>query len=253
MLEEAGVPRVEVALGIDRLGGRVGALVVLLEQHGPAHEHLAVAGDLDLDARGGLADGVEFNPAVGLQADVSTRFRRSIELLEIHADRAIETKQIGPDRRTRGVRDADATHAEHIAQRSEHEHVAEPVMEAFAPRHRLAVENIGAAAPGHAREIVEQPALDRARILHADHHLRQQVLEDPRRREIVRRADLAHVGHHRFAGFRTVDRESRIEPLRVRKQVIADPCHWQIREHAVGRGQAVELATTLGRRDESRM
>ena len=43
-----------------------------------------------------------------------------------------------------------------------------------------------------------------ARILHADHHLGDQVLEHPRRREVIGRADLAQVGHHRGRRFRAV-------------------------------------------------
>ena len=69
----------------------------------------------------------------------------------------------------------------------------------IAERHRPAVEDVGAAAPRDGGEMMEEPALDRARVLHPDHHLRQQILEDPRRGEVVRRSDLAQIGHHRRA------------------------------------------------------
>ena len=123
-------------------------------------------------------------------------------------------------------------------------------MEALPERHVLAREDLRAALARDRHEVAEQAALDRARVLHADHHLRQQVLEHARRREVVRRADLAQVGHHRFAGLGAVDREARDHPLRHREEVVADPRHRQVRQDAVVGGQVVELAAALRRGDE---
>ncbi len=120
----------------------------------------------------------------------------------------------------------------------------------FERPHPFAVEDLGAATARDAGEMREQPALDRARVFHPDHHLREQVLEHARRREIVRRSDFAQVGHHRVAGFGTVDREADVEPLREREQVIADPGHRQVRKDAVGRTQAIEFGAAFRRGDE---
>ena len=252
-IKNAGVAGVKIAACIDRLGRCIGPFVVFLQQHGTAHQDFAVVSDLHFSARCRNADGIEFDIAVRLQTNVGAGFSGPVQLLQVDADRPIETEQIRSDRRARRVRDANAAHPENVAERPVHQNVTEPVLEAIAPRYRLAVEDVGAAAPRDLREVMEQSALDRARVLHADHHLRQEILKDARRREVVRRPDFAHIGHHGVARLRTVDRESGVEPLRIRKQVIADPRHRQIRQHTVRRGKTIEIAAAFCRRDERRM
>ena len=88
---------------------------------------------------------------------------------------------------------------------------------------------------------MEQLALDRAGVFHADHHLRQQVLEHARRREVVGRPDLAQIGHHRIARFRAIDGEAGHQRLGEGEQVVANPGHRQIRENVVGIAEAIEL------------
>jgi hypothetical protein len=56
-------------------------------------------------------------------------------------------------------------------------------------------------------------------------------LEHARRREVVRRPDLAHVGDDGVGGLRAVDAEADEHPLRVREDVLADPGHRQVGEH----------------------
>src|SRR6185437_9828188 len=50
-IEHAGVAGMKVAFTVDRLGGRVGPLVVLLQQHRAAQQHFAALRDADLDPR----------------------------------------------------------------------------------------------------------------------------------------------------------------------------------------------------------
>jgi hypothetical protein len=114
----------------------------------------------------------------------------------------------------------------------------------------LAVEQIRADAACDRGEMTEQPALGRAGVLHADHHLREQVLEDARWREVVGRTDLAQVGHHRLLRLGAIDGKACVEPLRVREQVIAHPCHGQVRQDAVVGTEAVEPGPAAGGRDE---
>ena len=97
---------------------------------------------------------------------------------------------------------------------------------------------------------MEELALGPAGILHADHHLRQQVLEHARRCEVIGGTDLAQVGHHRVAGLRTVDGEAGDHRLRVGKQVVADPGHRQVGQDRFVRGQPVELDAALRRGDQ---
>ncbi len=201
-VEKAGISGTEIAGGVDRFERRVRPLVVLLQQHRPSHQHFTVFRDPDLDTGRGLSDGVESDPAVGLQADVGAGLGRTVELLQVDSDRAVEAEQVGADRRARGIRNADATHAEHVAQRAVYDQVSDRVERAIEHADRLAVEDLGAAAARDRGEIAKQPALGRRCILHPDHHLRQQILEDARRGEIVAGPDLAQVGHHRVRPIR---------------------------------------------------
>jgi hypothetical protein len=127
LVEEPGVPGVKISFRVDRFRGGIGPAVIFLEQHGTADQHLAVTRDPDFGAGSGLPDAVEPDLAVGLQADVGARFRRTIELLQVDADRAVEAEEVGPDRRAGGVGNADPAHAEHVAQRCIDEEVAQPV------------------------------------------------------------------------------------------------------------------------------
>jgi hypothetical protein len=176
--------------------GRDGILVVALEEPGRAHEHLAAVADLDLDALDRHADGVVASLVVGLQADEHRGLGRAVELLQVDADRAVEDEQVGADRLARGVGDAHAREAERVAQRRVDEQVADRVGDAIEERERLAVHARRADAAGERHAAIEEPALRPRRILHADRHRRQQPFEDARRREVVRRPDLAQVEHH---------------------------------------------------------
>jgi len=251
LVEEAGVAGMEIAFAVDGLGGVLRPFVIFLEQHRAAHQHFAVVGDPDLDARRRLADAVELDFAVRLQTHRGAGFRRSVELLQVDADGTVKAEQVRPDRRAGGVGDADAAHAEDVAQRPVHQQIAQRIEQPVGGEDtRLAIENLRAAAPRHRHEGVEHAALDGAGVFHADHHRGQQVLEHPWRCEIIGRADLAQVGHHRVAGFRAIDGETGHHRLGVGKQVVADPGHRQVRENVVFRAKPVECATALRRRDE---
>ena len=162
----------------------------------------------------------------------------------------IERKKLNSSGPIAGIGHADAAHAEHVAQRSVNQDVAEPVPQAIAGAHRLAVENGPAAALGDAHEVMEELLLDLSGILHADHHRSQQAFEDPRRREIINRADLAQVGHDRLGRLGTVDGESGHQRLGMGKQMIADPGHRQVGEDVAVAAHAVDLHAALGGGDE---
>ena len=197
-VEDPRVSRVEVTVPIDRFGGGVGPLVVFLQHRRAAHQHLAVVGDLHLDAGRRLAHGIELDVAVRLQAHIGARLRRAVELLHVDADRPIEAEQVRPDRRAGRIGDADPAHPEHVAQRAVNKDVAARIEETVRKTNaRLAVQDLGTTAAGNVHEVVKRRALELPGVLHPDHHLRQQVLENPRRREVERRAYLAQVRHHR--------------------------------------------------------
>jgi hypothetical protein len=200
-----------------------------------------------------VADGVELDLAVRLQADVGAGFGLAVELLEIDAHRAVEAEQFRADRGAGRVGHADAAHAEHVAQRAIDQQVAEPVLQAIAEADRLAIEDVGAAAFGHRHEVVEHGLFELAGVLHADHDRGQQALEDARRGEIAGWADFAQVGHHRIAGLRAVDGETGDQRLGVGEQVVADPGHGQVGEDVTVGAEMIDLYATLCRGDERRV
>ena len=137
-VEEAGVAGHEVAVGIDRLGGRQAACKNL-EQHRPLDrpESRRCRRSSPPRRRGRHADRIKLDLAIGLQADVGTGFGLAVELLQVDADRAVETKQIGTNGGTGGVGDTDATHAEYVLQRPIDEEIAQRIEQPVGRRHRV--------------------------------------------------------------------------------------------------------------------
>src|SRR3546814_5279847 len=76
--------------------------------------------DPNFDVDGRLADGIGRDLAVRLDGDENAGLGRAIELLQVHAERAVEVEDVGADRLAGGVGEADAREAE----RSE-EHTSE--------------------------------------------------------------------------------------------------------------------------------
>src|SRR3990172_3808292 len=193
-----GVAGVEPAVVRLHLGSRFGVLVVRLEEPRRADQDLAGVGHLDLDALHRRADGVDLHLAIRLHAHEHRGLGGPVELLQVDPDRAVEHEEIGSDRLAGGVGELHPAHAEDVAQRPVHEQVAEPVEAAVDdPDRLLRVQDPGADAAREAHEVVVHAALQPPRVLHADCDLGEQPLQHRRRREVVGRADLAHVGHHR--------------------------------------------------------
>jgi len=103
-------------------------------------------------------------------------------------------------------------------------------------------------------EVRELPLRPR-RVLETDHHAREDVLPDARRREEVRRADLLEVGTSRCrCSLGAAHGEADEDRLRVREEVVPDPRHRQVREHLLvgaqpllpGAGRAGEDEVPVG-------
>ncbi len=114
----------------------------------------------------------------------------------------------------------------------------------------MAVEDRGPDATGEAHEVVEQPLLEAARILHPDHDVGELGLEHPRGGEEVGRTDLAQVGHHRVRALGAVHAEAAPVGLAHREDEVADPRHGEISEDLLPLGQVVELGGVLRRDDD---
>ena len=107
VVDLADVPGVQPALGVERLGGRVGVVVVALHDSGTTQQHLAVLGDADLGARQRPADRAV---AVGLGAvDEGCRARlgEPVALGDLHAHGVEPARDVLVQRRRAGDEEAD--------------------------------------------------------------------------------------------------------------------------------------------------
>src|SRR6266568_809544 len=138
-IDEAGVPGVEPAVGVDDLAGRLLVLEVALEDRASTHEHLAALGDLDLDARDGAPGARGIRLGVRLQGHEPARLRRSVHLLEVDPDGAKESEGVGPEGRAPGERPLGLPEAELVAHGAVDEELAEGGGQAQARRHGLAL------------------------------------------------------------------------------------------------------------------
>src|SRR6185436_20699933 len=92
-IDEARVAGAEPALGVDDLARGLLVLEVALEDDGPAHQHLATLGDLDLDARARPAGRRRVRLAARLQRHQARRLGGARDLQEVDADRPDETER----------------------------------------------------------------------------------------------------------------------------------------------------------------
>src|SRR5215472_884719 len=89
-------------------------LMIVLEGAGAAEQDLAVLCDTDLDVLDRGADGVRSCGSVLLDAQEDRAFGHSVELLQVDAQQAVESKQIRPNRLARSIGDADTAETQRI-------------------------------------------------------------------------------------------------------------------------------------------
>ena len=208
-VEEAGVAGMKVTLCINSLGGIFGSLVVLDHQTRRADQHLATLSNLHFNVLHRLTDRIEFDVTRALHADGDACFGHAVQLLQINANRTVEIEQVGADRLATGVRHTDTGQAEHILQRTVNEHIAERIEHAIRDRHTaFTVKQLEPGATRDAHEEMEHRALDGACVLDPDHDLRQRVLVDARRAEVVGGTDFAQVAAHRHGRLGAVQAET---------------------------------------------
>ena len=97
---------------------------------------------------------------------------------------------------------------------------------------------------------MEHPALECARIFHADHHAGEQAFKHPRRREIVGRADFLQVDGDGGRRLGAVHHVAADQPLRIAEDVLADPRRRQVGQHLLFGAQLVEFGTGLAPVDQ---
>ena len=246
-VEEPGIAGMDPAVRALRGGGRLGVLVIALERARALEQHLAVLGDADFDAVDRRADGVGLHRAILLDAQEHRALGHAVELLQIDPERAVEGEEVGSDRLARGIGEADAAEAQSILERPVDQRFTEPIEHPFGQRHAMPVEYRRPDALGEIEEKMKEPALRPAGILHADHDLGQDALEDPRRRKEIGRPELAQVEHDRRLRFRAGGAKAGAIGLRVGEDVLADPRHRQIGQHLLAIAQAFERDRAFAR------
>src|SRR5262245_23147336 len=98
----------------ERLRRGLRILVIAQKDAWATKQHLALRADFDLDLWHRRTYGIGAHPAVRLHADKHTRLGHPVQLLHIDAQRAIEGKNLRPDRLTSGIRQANASQTQII-------------------------------------------------------------------------------------------------------------------------------------------
>ena len=200
--DEARVASVDPAIRVLRLSRLVGLLVVFDENAGGAVPDTHVAVDFQLDAGRRHADRICPHFAIRLRGDEDAGLRLAVELFQVHAERAVELKNLRPDRLTRSVAEANVRQAHRILQRPVNQLVADPVFQLVAKADRLSVQNVAADLLRVLHIFVKHALLGLRRVLHPDHHSGQQAFEDTRRGEEIGWPDLFQIVQHRLRAFR---------------------------------------------------
>ena len=232
-IDEAGVPGVEPAVGVDDLAGRLLVLEVALEDRASTHEHLAALGDLDLDARNGAPGARGIRLGVRLQGHEPARLRRSVHLLEVDPDGAKESEGVGPEGRAPGERPLGLPEAELVAHRAVDEELAEGGGQAQARRHGLALRAQDLGALGGRAKVFEGPALERSGIGRPHLEPREHVLPDSRGRQDRRWPQLSQVSLHRLRALGAVCAEADHEAGEECVDGVPRPRHGQVRQRRV--------------------
>src|SRR5215471_18770691 len=232
-VEEAGVARVEPAVGVDDLARGLLVLEVALEHRASAHEHFAAVGDLHLHARDGTARCRGIGLRVRLQGHETARLRRTVDLLEVDPDGSEEAEGVGPEGRTARERPLRLPEPELIAHGAVDEKLAEGGDEAEPARHALALRPQDLRPLRCCAEEIEGAPLERRGVVRADLDGREHVLPDARRGEHGGRTQLAEIALHRLRALRAVGAEAGDQAREERVDGIARPRHRQVREGGV--------------------
>src|ERR1700730_8922840 len=116
-IDEAGIARPQPAVGGQRVRARLCLLVIALEHAGGADQHLAALVDPDADAGASPADRIGIGLGIRLQRSHAAQLGRAVDLLQVDAEGAEETKLVGSERRPAGISPAHAAQSQLIANR----------------------------------------------------------------------------------------------------------------------------------------
>ena len=199
-VDDAHVARVQPAVP-DRLGGGFRVAPVALHDQFPAHQDLAVGGDLHLDAGKGGTHRVYLDLVGPVGGDHRRRFRLSVALQDAQAQRREEEADVGVQRRParhQGLEPA-AEAGPHLVP---HQLVQHGVDEALARRQAAAA----LIAPGaQLQGLAEQLLLDAAGLVDAPEDAAVHGLVEPGHRRHDGRPGLPHVGGQGLDALGVVD------------------------------------------------
>ena len=168
---------------------------------------------------------------IGLQTDKHRRFGRTIELLEVDAYRAVKTEQIRPDGFTGRVGHAHPAETQVVAQRAIDQKISKCVQSAVQQRNRCPATERGTYALSQPHTRMEQGTLDARGVFHANHYAGEQTFKYTRRRKIIGGPDFLEVDVHRGRRLRAVHYIAARQPLRIAKDILANPGHRHIGQH----------------------
>src|SRR6266851_4479094 len=248
-IDEAGVPGMEPAVGVDDLPGRLLVLEVAPEHGAAAHEHLTTVCDLDLDARDGSPGRGRIRLVVRLERHEAGGLGGAVDLLEVDADGAEEPEGVGPERRTPGERPRGLAKAELVADGTVDEELAEGRGEAKARRDGFAVGAEDLGPLGRSAEILEGPALEGRGVGGPDLDRREHVFPDARWSQDGRGPQLPEIALDGLGALGAIGAESDDQAGEERVHGVARPRHGEIGERRVLRGQPCLPAKALRHAD----
>ena len=203
-VEVADVPRVKPAVGVERLAGRVGLVVVALHDPRALGEDLAVGGDLDLHLGNGPADRPDLDALRRIDGQHGRRLGEPVPLRHGEAGAEEELCDLRAERCTPREEQLEAA-AGARPQLGEHEPVRERMLQGEARGHPQPCQTVGRPVFACALRPEEDASLDpapRERVLeHGGIHL----FVEPRHREHYRRPDLLEILAYQLERFSVVD------------------------------------------------
>ena len=177
----------------DRLVGVRVTAVVAVDHRDGTHKNLAAVVNPNLNPGHRRSNRVKLDMTFSLRGGQRAGFSLTIELLQLHPERSEEQKRILADRLAAGKSSFGPRKTEEVPDRPINEQVSDRVHQpldhsGFSASKSLALQRDG---PWH--EDVEQAALQRCRVGHADLNPGQHAVPRPRRCEVERRRHLAQI------------------------------------------------------------
>ena len=209
LFDKPGIPGGNPALGIFGVCRAFRVLVVFHKHTGAAVKHLAVIRDFQLHTGAGYANRITAHLTIRLCCDKHRRFGLAIKLLQVDPQRAVEIENLWANRFTRSIAHAHTAEPKRVFQRAIHKQLTQLILHLIAKADVLAIQQRRPNLAGMGHVALKQPLLERACVLHADHHVGQLGFKHARRGEIISRPNLAQIHMHGVGTFGAIGAKPR--------------------------------------------